>query len=501
MAKAKENIRKKQVDFLVFLKSISKWITNKKRQDDQLEYLIDKFKIENSIVKRILSYNYGFPHIIQYFNRYFNNLYDFDTFDTKLLIKSLVYVMDINNRSDSRCFTYIKSNELKDEIKNTIKELIKEYLNITYDIACNKRELNFYYKLFKIGYITDEDLLTIDRHLNGENTKIKSLESINFSSAINISSDIAGNEEINTELSSNMIEYINTEFKQKKALRKKCQECELFRKAMVVLDTNCEDFGNIDIMLIGLNPSKEEADQDKLWVGETGKEIRKIINKLNGKKWLTTNTILCSTGSKKDITNIDLVKENCYDFTGDIFKRFKSSHYIPIGEEACKMFNIEDKITTCSGKSYDLDNGSKIIPLIHPSAVLKSRNKYQSIFDVSVRNILANFNISEGGAARATGSTTAEIKIDNNKMVSDTKDLLLVDVKKLENNKILMIYTDLAGNKKYELKDFKIPVYIKNKIWSECSMVTDKVDEVCLLNDYEKSKLSQKCFGMIKEMV
>lgn len=496
MAKTKENIRKKHIDFLVFLKSISKWITNKKRQDEQLEYLIDKYKIENSIVKRIISYNYNFPYIIKYFNRYFNNLYEFDSFDTKLLIKSIVYLMDINNRSDSKYFTYIKNNELKDEIKSTIKELIKEYLSITYDIDCNKKELNFYYKLFKIGYITDEDLLIIDRHLNGENTKIKSLESINFSQAINISNDI---ENINIELNSKMIDFINSEFKQKKPLRSLCQKCELFRKSMIVFDTNCDDFGDIDIMFIGLAPNEEDVKQDKPFIGESSKEIRKIINKLNKDiKWCITNNILCTIGNKKDITNLTKVKENCEELVNKIFEKFNSKYYIPIGDETCRLFGIEDKITFCSGKIYDLENGSKIIPLIHPNVISKN-SKYQSIFETSVKNILNCFNNSSNTPARAS-SAAPVIEIEKEKFVSDVKNLLLVDIKRLENNKILMIYTDLDGNKKYEIKDFKIPIYIKNKNWNECLMITDKVDDVCWVNDYEKTKISQKCHAMIKEM-
>lgn len=494
---AKSNIRKKQIDFLIVLKLITKWITNKKRNDAQLQEIIDRYKIENTIIKRILSYNYSFPYIINYYNMYFNNLYDFDKFDTKTLIKSITYLMDINHRSESKYFIYIKSNELKDEIKSTIKDLIKEYLSVTYDIVCNKKELNFYYKLFKIGYITDEDLLLIDRHLNGENTKIKSLQTVNFNQAINITSDIDVNDNIEIEMSEKIIDFIN-EIKQNKISNNQCKNCNLFKSPIVVLDTNSQDFGDIDIMFVGLNPGVDEVKQDKPFVGDSGKEIRKIIKSLpNNVKWLITNTILCSTGNKKDIKDIDSVKENCKNMTEQIFSRFNAKYYIPVGDDACKFFGIDDKITLCSGKIFEVNENQKIIPIIHPSAVLRSGQKYQQLFNDSVKTILDCFQQNKNVSSSNIKSKTL---IPEDKLVNDTKNLLFVDVKRISNNQILMIYTDLAGKKKYKIEEYKIPIYIKNKNWTECSMITDKIDDTCLLNDYEKSKLSQKCHQIIKDI-
>ena len=153
MARKTQNVKKKKIDYLGSLKSITKWITNPNRKDDQLIEMIEKYQIKNTVVKRILSYNYGFPHIIKYFNTYMNNLYEFDRYDTRLLIKSLVYVMDVNNRSNSRNFMFLKSATLKDDIKYTIKNLIKDYLSSVHNIECNRRDLNSYYRLFKLGVI------------------------------------------------------------------------------------------------------------------------------------------------------------------------------------------------------------------------------------------------------------------------------------------------------------------------------------------------------------
>ena len=48
------NIKKKQIDFLVVLKALTKYITNSKRTDQQLEDIIERYEIDNTVVKGII---------------------------------------------------------------------------------------------------------------------------------------------------------------------------------------------------------------------------------------------------------------------------------------------------------------------------------------------------------------------------------------------------------------------------------------------------------------
>ena len=493
------NIKKKPVDGLEFLKAITKWITNTKRSDSQLEDIIEKYKIENTIIKRILSYNLGFPYIIHYFNKYLNHIFDFNSYNTKTLIKSITYLMDINNRNNPKMFMYIKSNDLKDEIKDTIKKLIKEYLSIAYGIFCNKRELNFYYKLFKLGVIKDEDLLEIDRLLNGDKPVIKSLNFINYKEVLGVEDivvdEIYTPQKESSPLNNEIIEFINN-IKNTKINRDECKKCELYNKPIVVLDTNAKELQKVDIVFIGLNPGKDEVQQDKPFVGDSGKYIRRIIDKLpNDKTWVIFNIILCHTNNKKDINNIHDVIRNCMDFINDLFGSFPSNLYIPIGDDAKSVFGITDSITSISGKKVSLENNKIVIPLIHPSSILRNP-KYQSIYDSSVKNILSMFNVVDDLVAARSESVS-----NTQNIVQDDKDLLLVDIKKIENGKLLMIYTDVDGNKKYITKDYQFPIMIKNKDWKECGMIADKTDDVCILNDYQKSILNKKCRQILEQMV
>lgn len=491
-----ENIKRKQVDYLDSVKVLTKWITNNKRTDEQLETLIEKYNIENSSIKRILSYTYSFPYIVNYFNRYLNNKYEFDSLDTKILIKSIVYLMHINNRIASKYFMFIRSNDLKDDVKEVIKKLIKEYLSITYSIECTNKELNFYYKLFKLGKIKDEDLLEIDRLLNGDKTIIKSLDFVNYKEALGFIENNNIEEEIEKKdivKSDNIINFINS-IKEDKLVNDNCKKCELYNKPIVVLDTNVSDINSdIDITFIGLNPGADEVKFDNPFVGDSGKYIRKIIEQLpKDKKWLIFNSILCHTNNKSDIKNVYDVIRNCQVQTNKIFGSFNSKLYILVGDDAKSLFGITDPISKCSGVLYSINESVSAIPLIHPSSILRN-SKYQGVFDSSVKNILSQFNI--------IGDLPARSKSASESIVEDTSNLLLVDIKKIENNKILMIYTDLEGNKRYKIEEFNFPVLIKNKDWKECDMISKNVTDVCYLNDYQRGILNKKCSQTMQHII
>jgi len=513
MAKKKlENIKKKKVDILQSIKLLTKWITNTRRSDEQLVELINRYGLKNNIARRIMSYNFGFPYIIKYFNEYFNGLYDFESYDTKALIKSIVYLMDVNNRSNGKVFMFIKSSELKDEIKNVIKNLIKDYLLTVYNIECNRRDLDVYYKLFKLGVIKDEDLLEIDKLLNGDKPLIKSLDFINYSDAIKVQDPDNDSLSVLTDdgvkvFSEPINNFIN-EIKELKTTVPKCKACPLYSKPIVVLDTNVKDLGEVDVVFIGLNPGKEEAEKDLPFVGDSsgGKYIRTIIDQLpRNTKWVIFNIILCSTSNKNEITAVGSVNDiirDCLNLTNKIFEKFPSKLFIPIGDDAKSMFGITEKISAASGKVFVVENDVKIIPLIHPSSVLRN-SKNKAIYDKSAQNIVNFINPTGTNTSTNTGTNTrttnksAEVPVE---LAESEKDLLLLDVKRIEGNKILMIYTDYAGKKKYIIKDYLFPVLIRNKDWNECDMITDKFHDVCQLTDWQKSNVSKKCHQLLKQM-
>ena len=250
--KNKGKVIKKRKDYLTFLKQLTRWICSYQRNKKTIQYLLDQYETTpQNIFIRIVSYCYNKPHIIWYFNKYFNNLYDFFKYDIIELMYSMVYIMDCNDHNKTQQLFYLKSNNLKDTNKQKVKNIIKEYFNIIKKEYPNDLELNFYYKLFQTSVISPDEILQMDLELNGKESKIT------FSDIDGVieSTPQASVESINKYiedckiriLPSNISQFCN-ELKSNKLNRKECQRCKLKDNSMVVLDTNMSDFGPVDII-------------------------------------------------------------------------------------------------------------------------------------------------------------------------------------------------------------------------------------------------------------
>ena len=484
---ARSNIIKKPKNYLASLKTLTKLLSTKKRSIEQIEFFISKYDIDNTIMRRILTYLIGTPYIHWYCNKYLNNKFSFNRFDTKDLLLSLIHLIDINRLNDAKQFFYLKSNDMKDDFRQPAKKLLREYFDSIGDIFYNDKELNFIYKLFNLGYITDNDLSEIDILMNNKST-IK-INRITLSNDNNEEFDI---ENTFPDITTNVLQFINTLFEKK---NNQCQKCPLFSRPMVVLDTNAKNLQEVDITFIGLNPGKDDVDQNRPFVDDGGKEIRKIIAKLPpGTTWLIMNFILCFTYNKKEIEklagNVEVVQDHCGLLTKEIMDTFPSKFYVPIGGDAWKRFNIStDQISVASGKIYNIGEG-KFIPIVHPSSVLKARNRYQGIFDKSVNNILSQFSNqnqqteshatfrTEQKKAQKTDMYKANIDfIPNENIINEiNEDLTFFDVKELTNNQLLFIYIDLTGTKKYMIKNYTFDFYIKANDYINSKLIENDIN-------------------------
>jgi len=91
-------IKNKKNNYLFFLKRLSQYINNNVNNLEQLSFLITKHKInKRELFKRLISYIYSSPYIIHYINQYFNNKFDFYSFDEIELINSIKFIIKQNN--------------------------------------------------------------------------------------------------------------------------------------------------------------------------------------------------------------------------------------------------------------------------------------------------------------------------------------------------------------------------------------------------------------------
>jgi hypothetical protein len=63
--------------------------------------------------------------------------------------------------------------------------------------------------------------------------------------------------------------------------------------------------------------------------------------------------------------------------------------------------------------------------------------------------------------------------------------LTFFDVREID-NKILTIYIDQKGQKKYKVEDYNLHFYLKNSTWRGCNQITDQVDAMVVISGREK---------------
>jgi DNA polymerase len=497
-----------------FLKNFTYWFSSKNKNKKYLEDLLKYYDIDKEILKRVLSYLYTYPHIIYFYNKYMNKLYDFNKFEVTDTIYSLVYLAESNHVGQRKLF-YLKSSEYKEETKKEVCKLLKEYFQKIYDIDTNDEDLEMYYRLFNLGEIKEEELMKIDKLMNDKSTL--KFERADFLEVEDLSKTENKTQEYvltaNLQLNTKMLD-ISNDIKNKALNREECKNCPMTGRPIVTFDTNLIEPGETSVVFIGLNPGKDEAIKDKPFVGDSGKDLRKdLIDQIhhNNLTWAIMNSIICSSANKNDIPEFDKVFNNCFQFRCDIAGKFPTKLYVPIGSDALKIFpKITETITAVSGKVFDFGT-HKVIPLIHPSAVLRNRNAYTQLYKDSCANILKEIGINKTeDIPKAKQETKKEFvkqtsfTIPQDLMITqETEEHTLFDIKKLDYDNILMIFIDKDGNKRYLIKKFEVPVYIKNCEEKDLDMIGSDFDYVSYIsgkNKFKFSKLIREKFDVMKSI-
>jgi len=532
MAKQNKEVKKKSLNFLDFLKYLTNYLKNKNRNTEQIIKIIDKYDVDKSfLIKRALSYNYNKPHIIWYVNKYLNNKFEFYQYDIYEYLLNLTFIMDQHNHTK---LFYLKSKDLKDPNKYQVKKTLKEYYLMVKQKYQNDDELNYLYSLFCQKLITVKEIENMYMALNGPKQKIKL--DLNFLENNTFKEDNNTKNKNDKEAIEEYIQYIETsplpkeiyefcdEIKNERITRSKCHDCKLSDSSMIVLDTNRETVGPVDFMFISLNPGRNELLYNKPMVGNSGRLQREKMYHLdNNITWVITNIILCATNSQKEIGKTDKqimdVCHNCQDFLYKIIKNFPAKVYIPIGKQAIEFFGITGSVTQNSGQVSKKENGSIIIPMIHPSAVLKNENinspiynnAWNVIYQVATK-LIQKKKSKETNAVetihqeiKTQPQTNTNKKLDkdpiqgNNiynlpadKCVSIIDDsLTYFDSINLDNQNILNVYIDKTGEKKYKIESFHVPIYVKNCELKDREMLSDNFDYVSYVDGRTRYRLSK----------
>lgn len=555
MAAKRKQIKKIKLNHLDFLKALTKWISSPRRNPETIKILVDRYGISNrQMYQRIASFCYGKPHIIRYFNTYFNNLFELGKIETSRLVQDMVYVMEQNDMTNSRNFVYLKSSELRDTNKQKVKKLIKEYSSKIYNRQMNDMELNFYYELFKTGIISVDELKLMDAHVNGDEV-----------SKLTIDETIRQEQQVSEEEIEKYIEdcrvrplpepISNFCIEMKKSITENLncsKKCKLHGSPIVVLDTNMEDFGPVDFMFVALNPGKDEKTFNKPLVGRSGKFFRRRMFFLpDNITWVITNTMLCFTKDQNEISKspkkVVETAKNCTGNLNRIMEKFPPRVVVTMGGPAMEIMGVNGTVTSRAGDMVNVDGRpfKRVIPLIHPSGAMRQGNNKKA-FELGwnvVSQVAAQISEAKSGNVTKPNLQTAiqkptniqapvptinipqqtsrtelpqenisdhkssisKYNIPEDKLITSiSEDLTLFDIIDLNAYKMAYIFIDPNGNKKYLIDDYEIPIFVKEGEWTDRKMLVDSADMRCMVNGWKKrdiNKIVKSNLQMIKKSV
>ena len=236
-----------------------------------------------------------------------------------------------------------------------------------------------------------------------------------------------------------------------------CMSCPLLNEPSCILETNCKDLADVEIIVVAENPGKDEVKKEVPLVGKAGKLFRKYFEKyqIHKMKYLLTNTVLCQTlDSEGNTTNptpdvIEKCKENCFS----IIRTCKPKLIVLMGNSPASAFNILPKnstITNMRGNYFKWEDYDVLLT-VHPSFVNRQKS-FEEKFESDIKKA-AEFIIGE----TIENKEKVSIKVEKDGVhfykIPDkfyTEDYKLIDIQLLNRtNEVLYIFRDKNGTKIY----------------------------------------------------
>lgn len=158
----------------------------------------------------------------------------------------------------------------------------------------------------------------------------------------------------------------------------KCVKCSLAktRNCVVFSDGNPK----AQIMLIGEAPGAEEDKSGKPFAGRAGKLLNEFLQQagINREKDLyITNTVKCRPPENRVPAKKE--KESCERFLNAQIDLIRPKIIILCGATAAASFiNTKEKISQIRGKFFDGPHKSLMIPVFHPSYLLRNHSTQEN---------------------------------------------------------------------------------------------------------------------------
>lgn len=157
---------------------------------------------------------------------------------------------------------------------------------------------------------------------------------------------------------------------------KNCTRCDLCKtRTNVVFSSGVP---NNRLMLIGEAPGQNEDLEGQAFVGRSGKLLDKIFESVGfsrEKNVYICNTVKCRPPENRDPTPKE--KELCYEYLQQQINILKPRIILLCGSIAMKSFLGErtQGITKIRGQWFEGPYNSKMMPIFHPSYLLRNASK------------------------------------------------------------------------------------------------------------------------------
>ncbi|MFW6242778.1 MAG: family B DNA polymerase, partial [bacterium] len=282
-----------------------------------------------------------------------------------------------------------------------------------------------------------------------------------------------------------------------------CSQCKLLDAPSCILESNVDDFKNVDVIFIAENPGKEEVEHNPPipLCGRAGRIFRKFFNKLfkDNFNWLLTNCVLCLTLTEDgktgnpDKETIQRCKINCFE----MIKKCNPKLIVLMGTSPKDAFGIKGQITKITGEFFEWE-GYKVMTTIHPSSINQpggktKEPKFKESLEKAAEYLGLKFDKSENKEMFNESKTGKHLyRLSDEKFYSE--DYLLIDVQHLQKErKLLYIFKDKDNNKIYHKENDDFVCYYIDDINKAKKVVPyDEVKQIKFPYHKIDSKLRNK---------
>lgn len=148
-----------------------------------------------------------------------------------------------------------------------------------------------------------------------------------------------------------------------------CRLCSLGKRDLQVFDVDGP--WDAEVVFVGEAPGQEEEKTRKVFVGKTGKLLRRVLEDLGISNYLLTN-VCCCRHPDRPPTPSEIKK--CSRLLKERIQRIQPRLIVPLGNTAIKALLFLEGVTKWRGKFVNKGDFT-YLPTFHPAAILRDQDK------------------------------------------------------------------------------------------------------------------------------